>query len=132
MKTPRITFKKHDYVKTGLGGSEFVTIVESAPGILSGLFSVKKSRIQEYQIERPHKALIISLTSEFHCETRNLVGGALTFPDDVYTSGESVMGYFTIQMDTLLNMQFERTAFVTVSYGELLSYTLRFEPAPAT
>ena len=67
------------------------------------------------------------MTSGMYNEYHNLVGGALTFPDDVEFTGDNITGYFTVKLDTLLNMNLTNTAYITVSLGDLLSNTVTVE-----
>jgi len=127
VKTPKISFKKHEYVTTDLADAEQVVISLAAPGILCGIFAVKKSYLDDIELRRSHKALVLTMTSGLYHETHNLIGGALTFPDDVDFAADNVMGYFTIKLDTLLNMNIDSTAYITVSLGDLLSNTVTVE-----
>jgi len=124
MKTPKISFLKHEYVDVEVSNSDQIQIKLVSQNIVSGAFSVNKALIDELKLKRVHKAIVISLTSGLYSETHNLIGGALTFLDDLVYSGDMVVGYFTMRLDTLFNMNLDNIAFVTMSFGDVLSNTI--------
>jgi hypothetical protein len=127
MNTPVLSIQKHKYTTLKQDQGDQLDIHEIGPMTIAGSFKISQALADEYGLKRLHKGLILCLTSDFYHSSHNLIGNALTYPDDLEKIDDSYIGYFAFKLDTLTNMNLKGKAYITVSLLGIISNTLEIE-----
>ena len=118
--TDTVSLKQHSAFKQLPKGDEWLAI-KSAGRILYGVFQITAETANRWSISRPHKSLVITVTSGPDNKSQNLLGDRISFPDDLLASGKVLMGHFAVQLDSLVEITPEKEYFIVVSLNSMLS-----------
>lgn len=88
---------------------------------LYGAYQVSAADAEALGARPLQRALVVTASSGMWFEAWNLVGEAITFPDDEQRAGDMVRGYFNVDLLRRVDVRPYGTGYVLVSLGPMLS-----------
>lgn len=115
-----VSLKQHNAFEQLPKGDEWLTIKSDGRN-LYGAFQLTAETSNRLNISRPHKALVITMSSGPDHQSQNLLGDRIVFPDDLLTRGKLLMGHFAVQLHSLFEIKEEKEYFIVVSLNSMFS-----------
>lgn len=119
----KVSLKRHKAISQLPKGDDWL-IIKADGQNLYGVFQLAAETAERWNIDQPHKSLVITISSGAFNKSQNLVGDRIVFPDDLLARGKLSLGHFATRLKYLNEFEPGQTYYIVVTLGSMSSNIL--------